>query len=533
VDEAEQRVQLPGSQRDPVPGARRVGDVAGDEMVELSLILRRNADADADAALAELASLAPRARTHLEREQFAARFGASAGDLEAVTALARSHGLEVVEADAARRTVRVRGPVATLSELFGVKLGRYETADGVVYRGREGSIAIPRELAGVVTAVLGFDDRPQAAPRLRRADPSIRAPRAAHSFDATELAALYDFPAGSASGQWIAIVELGGGFKQADLDQYFQRIGRATPEVVAISVDGATNSPVGDPGSADGEVLLDIEVAAAVAPDASIAVYFAPNSAKGFTDAVTTAAHDRTRNPGVVSISWGARENAWTGQAMTSMDQAFADAALLGVTVCAAAGDNGTADGATDRRAHADFPASSPHVLACGGTRLEGSGTAITSEVVWNDGSGGATGGGVSDVFPLPSWQSAANVPVSVNPGGRVGRGVPDVAGDADPATGYRVRVDGVDTTFGGTSAVSPLWAGLIALINAIGGVRLGFVNPDLYRTAAGSGSFRDVTQGDNAVPRVAGYPARPGWDACTGLGTPRGKALMRSLGVG
>jgi kumamolisin len=533
VDEAQQRVELPGSHRDPAPGARRVGDGAGDEVVELSLILRRNPQADAEAAVAELASVAPRARAQPDREQFAARFGASTSDLEAVTAFARSQGLEVVDADAARRTVRVRGPVATLSELFGVKLGRYETPDGVVYRGREGSIAIPKELDGIVTAVLGFDDRPQAAPRLRRADPDIRAPRAVHGFDATEIAALYDFPAGSASGQSIAIVELGGGFQQADLDQYFQRIGRTTPDVVAISVDGATNSPVGDPGSADGEVLLDIEVAAAVAPDASIAVYFAPNSEKGFTDAVTTAAHDSTHNPSVISISWGAMESAWTGQAMTSMDQAFADAALLGVTVCVAAGDNGAADGGTDRRAHADFPASSPHVLACGGTRLEGSGTAITSEVVWNDGSGGATGGGVSDVFPLPSWQSAANVPVSVNPGGRVGRGVPDVAGDADPATGYRVRVDGVDTTFGGTSAVSPLWAGLIALINAIGGVRLGFINPDLYRTAATSGAFRDITQGNNGVPGVTGYPARPGWDACTGLGTPRGKALLRSLGVG
>jgi kumamolisin len=199
---------------------------------------------------------------------------------------------------------------------------------------------------------------------------------------------------------------------------------------------------------------------------------------------------------------------------------------LLGVTVCVAAGDNGSADiapgQAPDGRAHADFPASSPHALACGGTRLEGSGTAITSEVVWNDGSGGATGGGVSDVFDIPSWQSAANVPVSVNPGGRVGRGLPDVAGDADPATGYRIRVDGVDTTFGGTSAVAPLWAALIARINAAKGKPAGFVNPKLYKAA---GVCNDITQGNNGS-----FAASAGWDACTGLGSPNGQKVAGAL---
>jgi kumamolisin len=170
-----------------------------------------------------------------------------------------------------------------------------------------------------------------------------------------------------------------------------------------------------------------------------------------------------------------------------------------------------------------DFPASSPFVLACGGTRLEAADDEIAREVVWNA-AGGATGGGISDVFAPPQWQSSAGVPPSANPGGRRGRGVPDVAGDADPATGYRVRVDGRDAVFGGTSAVAPLWAALVARINQRLGTPVGFVNPRLY--AAPSGAFNDITSGTNGA-----YDAAAGWDPCTGLGTPDGAALLDALG--
>jgi kumamolisin len=193
--------------------------------------------------------------------------------------------------------------------------------------------------------------------------------------------------------------------------------------------------------------------------------------------------------------------------------------------VCVAAGDGGSSDGVTDGNAHVDFPASSPHVLACGGTRLQGSGNTIGSETVWNDGSqGGATGGGVSDAFPLPAWQNGAGVPVSVNPGARIGRGVPDVAGDADPATGYSVLVDGQSTVYGGTSAVAPLWAALIARINQQLGKPAGFVNALLYTHAA---ALHDVTTGSNGA-----YSAGPGWDACTGLGSPDGTRIATALGA-
>jgi kumamolisin len=195
--------------------------------------------------------------------------------------------------------------------------------------------------------------------------------------------------------------------------------------------------------------------------------------------------------------------------------------------VCVAAGDNGSSDGQPAGN-HVDFPASSPHVLGCGGTRLLAdlaSGT-VTTETVWNDGpSGGATGGGVSDVFAVPSWQLAAGVPA---PGGRAGRGVPDVAGDADPQTGYQVLVRGQRQVVGGTSAVAPLWAALIARLAQAAGRRFGLIQPALYAgvaPGAGGAGFRDITAGNNGS-----YTAGPGWDACTGLGSPDGTALLGRL---
>jgi kumamolisin len=270
--------------------------------------------------------------------------------------------------------------------------------------------------------------------------------------------------------------------------------------------------------------MLDIEVSAAVAPGANIAVYFAPNTDQGFIDAVSTAVHDATNKPSVLSISWGGPESTWTAQSVAALDEACQSAAVLGVTITVAAGDSGSTDGVSDGANHVDFPASSPHVLACGGTTLEGSGSTIQSEVVWNELAlnEGATGGGVSNLFPLPTWQANAGVPAPTTSAG--GRGVPDVAGDADPSTGYNVLVDGQQQVIGGTSAVAPLWAGLIALANQANGDDSGFINPTLYAAAAAS-AFHDITQGNNPA-----FSAGPGWDACTGLGSPIGTAIIQAL---
>ena len=300
--------------------------------------------------------------------------------------------------------------------------------------------------------------------------------------------------------------------------------GCPTPTVEAVSVLNGQNQP-GNPNGPDGEVMLDIEVLGAVAPGTTIAVYFAPNTDQGFIDAVTTAIHDATRQPSVVSISWGSAESMWAPAAMQQMEQAFQAAAAMGVTVTVAAGDNGSSDGISDGLAHVDFPASAPHALACGGTRLELNNGQISSETVWNDSPGSdAGGGGISGVFPVPDYQQNANIPPSVNPTHDVGRGVPDVCGDADPDTGYSVRVDGQSITVGGTSAVAPLWAGLIALLNQSLGQSVGFLQPFLY-SPAGIAALHDITSGNNGA-----YSAQTGWDACTGLGSPDGAEILTGL---
>jgi kumamolisin len=302
-------------------------------------------------------------------------------------------------------------------------------------------------------------------------------------------------------------------------------MGLSPPTVVAISVDGGKNAPSPDDG-ADGEVALDIQVAGGVAPQARIAVYFAPNTDAGFVDAITQAIHDTTHKPSVISISWGSAESNWTAQSTQSMNTALQDAANVNVSVFVASGDNLATDGVNDGKAHVDFPAASPWAIGCGGTAITVSGNAITSETVWNDGGSGG-GGGISDLFPVPAFQANASLPPSVNGGGS-GRGVPDVAGDAAPATGYEVVVSGKKQVVGGTSAVAPLWAGLTALINESAATPVGFFLPFLYANAT---LLRQITAGDN-IPSGSeiGYNAGPGWNACTGLGVPNGESLFVAL---
>ena len=511
------RFLLPGSEREPRADARITGTPNPADTIEVSVLLRRRAAPDLAVAHDE----------PITREEFAARYAASRDDVERVEAFAQQFDLTIVGVDLPRRTIAIAGTIASMNEAFGTTLKLYECEQGP-YRGRSGPLYLPADLKDIVMGVFGLDNRPQAQVRCRRHRRIVGDAAAGDtSFTPPQIAKLYQFPASlSGMGQTVAIIELGGGYKTADLRTYFSGLGLRTPSVTAISVDGGRNAPAGDPNSADGEVLLDIEVVGAIAPSVKIAVYFAPNTDRGFLDAITTAVHDTVRKPAIVSISWGGPESSWTKQALTAFDQAFEDAATLGVTVCCASGDSGSSDGVADGLAHVDFPASSPHALACGGTRVAVSNGSLTGEVVWNGGAnGGASGGGVSDMFALPAYQQSANVPVSVNPSRFKGRGVPDVAGDADPATGYEVHVDGQDVVFGGTSAVAPLWSALVALINQSRGKPLGFLNPTLY--ALGAKGFHDTTVGNNGA-----YQARAGWDPCTGLGSANGAVLLKTLGT-
>jgi kumamolisin len=522
---------LKGSERQPLPGARSIGKADPAERLEVTILVRRQAAADLTERVGALAKGNLRG-DHISREAFARQHGAEPADLAAVKRFADTHGLAVVQEHAGRRTIILSGTVAQFNTAFGIDLQEFEH-DGGSYRGRTGPIHLPDELQGVVEAVLGLDNRPVANPhfRARHAHGNVNwhpAAAASTSFTPPHLAKLYGFPTGNnGKGECIAIIELGGGYRLSDIKSYFSSLGLTPPKVTAVSVDHGRNHPTGDPNGPDGEVMLDIEVAGAIAPGAHIIVYFAPNTDAGFLDAITTAAHDTVNKPSVISISWGGPESSWTQQSLTAYDSAFQAAAAMGITVLAASGDSGSSDGANDGTDHVDFPASSPHVTGCGGTSVQASGSEITSETVWNNGAqGGAGGGGVSKVFPLPSWQDDLNITSSRGGSSSLGmRGVPDVAGDADPQSGYDVRVDGHNTVIGGTSAVAPLWAGLIALINAAKGAPVGFINPALYGSPT---ALNDIRSGDNGNFAAAG-----GWDACTGLGSPIGTKLATLLAGG
>ena len=494
---ASARKTIPGSERS-APLSAQVGAPDPQAPVEASVYLKRAP------ALARVTRAALR-----ERREAGMRAA-----FDRLAAFAEDHGLRVLERHAGRGFLKLAGPVEAVEAAFGTRLQLFQGAAGA-FRARSGALSAPAEVADLVEAVLGLDQRPVATPksvRLRHA-----AADAGHLPDA--VTRLYGFPAGDGRGETLALIELGGGVSPADTEAAFKAMGLPTPPVASVLVSGGTDAPGKDP-DADGEVALDVQVAGAGAPGAALAVYFAPNTDQGFVDAVSQAAHDEARRPSVMSISWGGPESGWTAQAVAAMSSAFQDAADLGVSVFAASGDGLAVDGLKDGRAHVDFPASSPLVVGCGGTRLASSTTAA-GETVWNS-EGGGTGGGISDLFAPPDYQARVRLPASVNPGGRIGRGVPDVAADADPQTGYRVVVDGRAEVIGGTSAAAPLWAGLFALVNAAAGEPVGRPHAALYAAAS---AFNDVRHGDNRSGGI-GYAAAAGWDACTGLGSPKGAAV-------
>ncbi|HEV2936161.1 MAG TPA: S53 family peptidase [Streptosporangiaceae bacterium] len=536
-DESGSLVQLAGSDRKSLPDATAAGPLDTSERAAITVLVRRRAELPAEIVAGP---------TVLTSDQLAEGYGADPADVDLVRRELGSRGLEVTAVHAATRRIKVAGTLGDLAGAFGTTLALVRSPDHagrqVTHRYREGPLYVPAALAGVVTAVLGLDTRPTAVPhfRTRGAAGSGAAASPGTSYPPNQVAQIYNFPAGTTgAGQTVAVIELGGGFTTSDLDAYFGSLGIATPSVSAASVDGAANNPA-DTSGANVEVSLDIDVIGAVAPGAAQVVYFGPNNGdQGFVDAISDAAQ-ATPAPIAISISWGQSEDSWTAQGLSAMNQAMSDAAALGITVCAAAGDNGSTDGVTDGQQHADFPASSPYALGCGGTKLlaDPSTGAVSSEVVWNElaSNEGAGGGGVSDQFAVPAWQASAGVPARAggtssgggSGSGAGGRGVPDVAGNADPTTGYNIYSGGQAQVVGGTSAVAPLWSALVARLAQATGKRFGLLQPLLYAgvtPGADVPGLRDITSGNNGA-----YSAGPGWDACTGLGVPDGTALLTRL---
>lgn len=508
---------LLGSDRHQLAGSRIVGPADRGERITLTVTLRRRNE---DALKRRLL-----ARHHISREEFAIAHGADTADLTAVGIYALKYSIDVVGTWPEQRRLALSGTIGDLSQAFGTQVLRFERA-GRQYRGRVGPLLIPEHLQGIIETVTGFDDQPVVRPRFRAAAEGNRD----GTFTATQIGRLYNFPAGfDGAGQTIGLLEFGGGYRDADLDAYFTRLGVPQPPVISVGIDGAVNSPTGDPTSDDGEVGLDIEVIGAIATGARQIVYFAPNTDQGFVDAVFSAVHDASNTPSIISISWGAPEDEWVPSTRQAVDQAFQDAAVLGISIFVVSGDSGSRDGVNDSLLHTDYPAASPWVTACGGTTLISDPEGIADEHTWNH-SGGATGGGVSRLYSIPDYQATSSIPPAGDDGHH-GRGVPDVSGNADPTSGYQVLIGGQELVFGGTSAVAPLWAGLTALINQMKGSSIGFLNPQVYGIPSAAAVFRDIVAGNNDSTGGGGpYHAQVGWDACTGLGSPDGAKLAENL---
>jgi kumamolisin len=506
----------------------------------------------------ELALELPHSRRHLSPGEFVRTHGARRKDLEQVASFAEESGLKVVETSAARRCVVLSGRVAAFSRAFKVRLSAYDHPQRA-YRSYEGTIQIPNRLDGIVEAVYGLDNRPLMSRHLFAS--YSRAHRHTHP---AEVARAYNFPGEvNGKGQCVAIIELGGGFHESDIEEYFDRYGLHRPKITVVEIAGQKNTPAsravieellrafgqephsaaytlhptGNKKPASGgpslaelenalwtvEATMDIQLVGAFANAAHIVVYFTPNNEDGKYQALTAALNNRKHRPTVISCSWGGPETSLPRDVIHSLDQIFQDAALMGVTVCCSSGDDGDGSNVHGKPV-VHFPASSPHVLSCGGTHWDKSEGEIV-EVVWDEPVGKGrcqSGGGVSEIFERPEWQFSAGVELKT---GKRGRGVPDVSGKADIATGYPTIVDQCRFTMGGTSAAAPMWAGLIARLNQALGQSLGYLTPFLYQDLCRH-ALRGQTRGQNGKL----YRAGPGWDACTGLGTPDGKQLLAVL---
>jgi kumamolisin len=527
-------------------GAKRVRTVFDvEETISVTIVVRSISSSQKRQDLLK-SSAFPFSNPHLSAKDFIYFHGAKASDLELVKKFARANGFRILEASRAKRCVIVSGTMSQFSRAFQVGFTSHQH-EGETYRSFQKQIQLPRSLDGVVDAIFGLENR-----TLMTHHAFSHSHLAEHEIGPEEVMKAYSFPMNvNGEGQRIAIIELGGGFYHDDIQQYFKKLGTKQPEIQVVEIDGQRN----DPGSRDAikkildsmnahpakatattaddkaeatkalwtiETTLDVELAGSFANGAKIIVYFASNNAQGKYHALTTALTNEKFPPTLISCSWGATEATLPEDFMHVFDQVLQDAAFRGVTVCFSSGDRGE-DPGKDGEPRAHFPASSPHVISCGGTHWMLS--AAQKEVVWSEKMPYGivqSGGGVSKNFAAPDWQSSSGVEWKTK---MKGRGLPDVAGKADMASGYGMVVGGYSVAMGGTSSVAPLWTGLVARLNQELGENVGYLTPFLYQDCCGS-AFHDVTEGNNGTH----FQAWPGWDACTGLGSPNGANLLSAL---
>jgi kumamolisin len=501
----DQPFEIPGSARRlDSEGLRKLGaheappkDVS-EEIIQVTVLLRPDPAAGNPAAPG--------------REALRAARRPSQVDVDNVVKFANANGLVVVDPDRVPRMVVLSGMVSKVAAAFETdvkvwrepwpspreqissKQGQPPGQPTREFRKRPiAALKMPAVLRGRVQGVFGIDDRKEARMQMHITPDKKRTlllPRAQQSEDAQQpehtvgtLADFYKFPNAEfkGRGQTIAILSLGGRLDRDAFGEYCSSLGiEVIPEVVEVPVDRELPE-LGDVPDEDAEVALDVYVITALVPSARIVVWCADNSSQGALNGLARAIYSDKLPASVISMSWGSREDSWTPQAMEAIDDLLADATVLGITVCCASGDRGSSDGDRDGVPHVDFPASSPHVLSCGGTTMKPDReNQEFIEVVWNEPETGlGSGGGESSFFPKPEWQKKRQ-DLELNKL-ETGRGVPDVAGFADPRDGLTISVSGQEVIVGGTSAVAPLWAGLIARLNEKLGRPVGYLNPRLY----------------------------------------------------
>ena len=555
--------------------AAPVGAVEQDLPLQVTVVLRPRGQR----AHAAGPAMHPAERPTLSADDLAQWYDPGDDRVLLVRKFADAHGLSVTEVSRARHDVVLDATAGQFSRAFGVTLQYFETA-GARYYAHDERARLPRELRAATENVLGLETIP-----VHRTH-AVAARRGAH-VDIPALERQYGFPAVDARGRRIALLEFGGGFSSDDIAAYASRLAIAEPRLTPVSVAGATgqhgsNAPLdravaasiardwkasvpfatlmkkhGSDMSAfiaSMEVTMDIELALALGGGAAVDVYFAPSGVDGWRRALYAAiglpiggaggAHPPV--PTVMSISWGESEAVFGSEQLQMIERTLIAVRRAGVAVCCSSGDWGSVNASPKPGVPAipnvNFPASSPSVLACGGTRLLPSGSSddVRSEVAWDERTFGvsmATGGGVSGFFKRPKAQAdvklrpAARTWRAPGNGNGAKRAIPDVAANAALSSGPAITFAGEELVGFGTSAAAPICASLLARVSASVGHGVAGMEAWLY-TGDAKSCCRPVTKGDNDVTngKVAFYRAGKGWNACTGLGTLDGEKIVATL---
>ena len=549
----------PAHAASPALSAVRIGATAESRRITIVLSLpSRDAAGAAELATRVTTPGDPLYHRYLTPLQYAARFGARQADYDAVVAWAKAQGLAIGERYTARTILPVSGSAAALARAIGpglsgeVNLEHYEPvrdASGRIYYAADGEPHLPEAVAGKVDGVIGLSSAAHFVPQVvgkpagARKLASGTGPGGAYS--AADLRSIYRVPPQGFAGnpQTVGVFEQGG-FDPADVATYLKANNLSHVAVRARSVNGSSTG-IDDP-RVELEAVLDIDMLVGINPAVSKIIVYEDGDdvfQVALLDAFSAMASDHAVR--TVSVSYGQDETLQGKAAIRAENTVLTQMAAQGQAVFASAGDDG-AYGDQSKPENVSDPSSQPFVTAVGGTTLfTGQDESYVGEEVWNDlGIGaGATGGGISRVWPIPSFQLSGGQSVAVqNHGSATMRNVPDVAAIANPLTGVAVysALNGGWLTIGGTSVSSPLWAGFYSMVNAategLGLGSAGFANPGLYSLYDNQAflypHFHDIADGNNGYGASSrhGFTAGYGYDNTTGVGSLNGAFTLLNL---